>query len=138
MLPICSRKVDRAAMSVSLETRLPLLSPELIEYSRQIPLQNLPHEGQAKAILKNILYKYVPQDLMTRPKSGFSVPIAHRLRIEHKDWTYDILLGSGSNDHLCVRSTIQKASNEHQANKGNHSMRLWALLIFNSWYQGAQ
>lgn len=127
-------KVDRASMSVSLETRLPLLTPELVEYSWEIPRDTLLHKNQSKAILREILDKYVPRHLMERPKMGFSVPIAHWLRGELKDWAHTLLFDPVMREFFSL-PLIDQAWQEHQSGKRDHAMRLWTLLMFGSWYQ---
>ena len=79
-------KVDRAAMGISLETRIPFLDPDVIALSARIPLNMKIWDGQSKWPLRQILYRYVPRDLIERPKRGFSIPIATWLRGPLRPW----------------------------------------------------
>ena len=79
-------KVDRAAMGISLETRIPFLDPDVIALSARMPLNMKIRDGQSKWPLRQILYRYVPRDLIERPKRGFSIPIATWLRGPLRPW----------------------------------------------------
>ena len=84
-------KVDRAAMANSLETRLPMLDHNVVELALQIPMNLKLKNKVGKWILREILYKYVPKDLVERPKMGFGIPLASWLRGPLKDWAGDLL-----------------------------------------------
>jgi len=127
-------KTDRASMAVSLETRLPLLSHELVELSWKIPLHMKVHNNSSKWILRNLLYKYVPKELIDRPKMGFSVPIANWLRNELRDWAEDLLEPLKTNQNEYLNSNhIMQAWDEHITMKCDHSNRLWTVLMFLAW-----
>ena len=84
-------KVDRAAMSMSLETRIPLLDHKIIEFSWSLPQSIKYRNGTTKWPLHQILYQYVPKKLVNRPKSGFSIPLSDWLRGSLRDWAEDLL-----------------------------------------------
>ena len=85
-------KVDRTAMAVSLETRVPMLDKDVIEFAWRLPLSSSSKDGVSKKILRDILYRYVPKELMERPKKGFSIPL-HRWLKEPglREWAESLL-----------------------------------------------
>ena len=129
-------KVDRASMAVSLETRLPLLSHEIAEFAWRLPLAMRIRGQTTKWALRQVLYRYVPQALIDRPKMGFSVPVGDWLRSDLKEWAEDLL---GSEDLRCGEllnpQPILQAWNEHMGRTRDHSHRLWAVLMFLAWAQ---
>ncbi len=126
-------KVDRASMAVSLETRLPLLSHEVVDLAWRIPVSMKVKNNISKYILREVLYKYVPQEMIDRPKMGFSVPVAKWLRCELREWAEDLLFSADINGGVLEKLPIQKVWNEHVSGKRDHSHRLWAVLMFLSW-----
>lgn len=126
-------KTDRASMSVSLETRLPLLSHDIIELAWRIPLEMKIHSNTSKWILRNVLRKYVPENLTNRSKMGFSVPIAQWLREDLRDWAQDVLSLLDNQDILKV-DPIKRVWKEHLSNKADHSNKIWTILMFLTWF----
>ena len=132
-------KVDRASMAVSLETRLPLLSHEMVEFSWRLPLALKYQEGQNKWLLREVLYQYVPKQLIERPKMGFSVPISDWLRGPLKQWGEDLL----STDRLRRQGflnadAVNKAWTQHQNRSADHGNGLWTLLMFEAWLDATE
>ncbi|WP_417831642.1 asparagine synthase (glutamine-hydrolyzing) [Terasakiella sp.] len=123
-------KVDRASMAVSLEARVPLLDHRLVEFAWRLPKDFKIHEGQGKWILRQVLYKYVPKELIERPKMGFGVPIDQWLRGPLKDWAGDLL--HMENDLLDKELILQKWQ-EHQSGQQNWQYHLWDILMLQSW-----
>ena len=127
-------KVDRASMSVGLETRLPLLSHELVEFSWKLPHTLKYKNKTTKWALRQVLYKYVPKNLVDRPKMGFSVPVAQWLRSDLKDWAEDLLSDIESRTNgLLKERPVRKAWTDHLTGKMDNSHRLWTVLMFMSW-----
>ena len=127
-------KVDRAAMASSLETRVPFLDHNLIEYVWKIPQSFKLRNNQGKWILKQILNKYVPKNLTERPKMGFGVPIDTWLREPLRDWAENLL-----NEKKLTREgffnskQIRHKWAEHLSGKKNWHSDLWNILMFQAW-----
>jgi asparagine synthase (glutamine-hydrolysing) len=127
-------KVDRSSMAHSLETRLPMLNHKIVEFAWSLPLEMKYKNKQSKRILRDVLYKRIPKELIERPKMGFSVPIANWLRGSLKNYAENHLLGDHSYKHeLINQDAVNKLWSEHQSMKRDHSSALWSLLIFKSW-----
>ncbi len=127
-------KVDRAAMSVSLETRVPFLDHRLIEFAWKVPTGMKLHNGEGKWILKQLLYRYVPRGLIERPKMGFGIPLDQWLRGPLKEWAMELL------DEDRIRregyfdaSSVQQKLREHLAGQRNWAYHLWDVLVFQAW-----
>lgn len=127
-------KVDSAGMSVSLETRMPLLSKEIIEFSWRIPLEFKYSNGMRKKILKDILYKYVPPDLMEMPKRGFSIPVSEWLRKDPlKGWGEELIQKSNICEIPFLNGGQIKQIWLDYQKKGVWTDQIWFLLIFLNW-----
>ena len=127
-------KVDRAAMSESLETRSPLLDHQLAEFSWTLPNHWRFKNGQGKRILKEVLYQYLPKKLLERPKQGFGVPISAWLRGPLKDWANNLCSPTNlPNDGLINGAIVRKALDEHLSGKRNWDYRLWPILMWQQW-----
>ena len=85
------QKVDRAAMAVSLETRVPFLDKDVVEFAAKIPPDMKVRAGRGKWLVRQVLYKHVPPALIDRPKTGFSIPLDDWLRGSLKSWASDLL-----------------------------------------------
>lgn len=128
-------KVDRAAMSVSLETRVPLLNHKVVEFAASLPASYRNKDGKVKWPLQAVLSKYVPNHLFERPKKGFSVPVGPWLKGPLKSWMLDLLSPErlqqqGLFDYKKVEPVL-KAHLEGGDSDGN---LLWSMLMFQSWY----
>ena len=129
-------KVDRAAMAVSLETRVPFLDHRVFEFAWKIPQEFKLKNGKGKIPLRSILYKYVPRELIDRPKSGFAVPLGEWLRGPLKPWAEQLI----SKDRLDSEGffdsdIVLRMWNEHQNGSRNWHYQIWSLLMFQSWFE---
>ena len=127
-------KVDRASMSIGLENRVPLLDHRIIEFTWKLPLSIRMEHGKRKILLKKILSKSIPKKLISRPKSGFGIPLDAWLRGSLKEWAEDMLnKDSLKNDEFLDSKKIQTLWKQHQSKRYNHQSQLWAILMFQSW-----
>lgn len=130
-------KVDRAAMSNSLETRVPFLNNELVNFALTLPLSmRIGKSGQSKILLRDILKKYIPETMTERPKIGFGIPIDSWLRGSLKEWAGDILNKKKINDQNYFNfEIIDKEWQDHLSGKKNNHHKLWNILMFQSWLE---
>lgn len=128
-------KVDRAAMANSLETRVPLLNHKIVEFAWSLPLNVRCRDNITKWPLKQILYKYIPEGLLNRPKMGFGIPIGIWLRGPLKEWAENLLsIERLSEDGFFNVSEVRKAWNQHLSGKHDRHYWLWTILMFQTWY----
>lgn len=127
-------KVDRAAMAVSLETRVPFLDHRIVEFALSLPLDYKIRNGVGKAVLRDLLYRHVPRALVDRPKKGFSVPLAAWLRGPLRDWAEDLLDENKlKSDELFSASAVRTAFDEHLSGRRDRHNDLWPVLMVQQW-----
>ncbi len=124
-------KVDRAAMAVSLETRVPLLDHEVVEFAWSLPLSIKLKDGIGKWPLRQLLYRHVPRELIDRPKVGFSIPLDDWLRGPLRDWAHTLLIDD--NQDLLDNEAVTKLWEDHLSLKVNRGSALWPILMYRSW-----
>lgn len=127
-------KVDRAAMSTSLETRVPLLDHRVVEHAWAMPLAFKMRGGQGKWALRQILYRYVPKELIERPKAGFAIPIGTWLRGPLRDWAEELLSAAALAEQPALDARMIRARwAEHLSGSHDRTGSLWGVLMFQAW-----
>jgi asparagine synthase (glutamine-hydrolysing) len=130
------QKVDRATMSVSLEGREPFLDHHVIEWAAQLPSDFKYRNGQKKYILKQIVHRHLPKELMERPKMGFGIPIEGWLQNELEPLVQEYLDESQLSAHgLFRKEAVQKLLHEFYNGRTEQHLKVWYLLMFQMWYK---
>ena len=127
-------KVDRASMAVSLETRVPFLDHRVAELAARIPLDLKVRGGQGKYIVRKLLDRLVPRELIERPKAGFAIPVGEWIKGPLRPWAEDLLDPATMRaDGLLDPDIVQRRWREHLSGRQDSSPALWALLMFQAW-----
>jgi asparagine synthase (glutamine-hydrolysing) len=127
-------KVDRASMAVALEVRVPLLDHRVVELSWRLPQRFKLRGGTGKWLLRQIAYKYVPKDLLERPKMGFAIPIDQWLREPLRDWADDLIGSLVRNGDAIDGAPVAEKWAEHQSGARNWQYFLWNVLMYEAWH----
>jgi len=129
-------KVDRAAMANSLETRVPMLDHRVVEFALGLPAAMNVSEGGGKRVLRDVLHRHVPRELVERPKQGFAVPIANWLRGELREWAEELLEMNRLRDQgYWHEGSVRWLWQEHLAGREDFSSQMWGILMFQAWHE---
>eukprot|EP01030_Chromulinospumella_sphaerica_P017043 gene17043-16866_t len=129
-------KVDRAAMGVSLEARAPFLDRKVLDFAWRLPMAMKIAGGRGKHILRRVLDRHVPRDLIERPKQGFAVPVGRWMRTELRDWAESLLSAQAlDREGLFNPGPVRAAWDEHLSGRRDHDLRLWSVLTAQAWAQ---
>lgn len=131
-------KVDRASMSVALETRVPFLDPEVVEFAWRLPMQMKISGRTSKWILRQLLYRRVPREMIERPKMGFTFPIAAWLRRELRQWAESLLSEDALRDCALEPAPVRKKWSEHLSGRRNWNNEIWNVLMLSEWRKAAK
>ena len=129
-------KVDRAAMGVGLETRIPFLDDRVVELAWRLPLEMKIKNGEGKWPVRQVLYKYVPKELIERPKAGFAIPVGQWMRGPLREWA-DNLLNEGriKREGYFDPKLVRRLWEQHLSGLYDWTPRLWAILMFQAWLE---
>ncbi len=130
-------KVDRSGMAVSLESRIPLLDPDVVEFAFSLPIEYLRDKktGQGKQVLRDVLYRHVPKELMDRPKKGFSIPVGKWLKTkELNEWATDLLSEEKiRREGYLNPEIVKKVWSDFSREDGQYQPLIWYILMFEQW-----
>lgn len=127
-------KVDRTAMAVSLETRVPMLDKDVVEFAWSLPISYKKEDGVGKKVLREVLYRYVPREMMERPKKGFSIPIQKWLREkELREWAEALIDPAVLRRQGILNPDVVWKIWDNFINKNEWKIQIWYILMFQEW-----
>jgi asparagine synthase (glutamine-hydrolysing) len=130
----CLTKVDRMSMAHSIESRVPLLDHQVVEFAASLPAALKIQGDRRKHLLKTLAFRLMPRELLDRPKQGFGVPLGHWFRGSMRDLFGDALGSPSARQRGYFNQPfVDRVLDEHLSGKRDHSLRLWQLLVFELW-----
>lgn len=126
-------KVDRASMAVSLEARVPFLDPAILDFAWRLPLEYKIRKGVGKWILREMVYRHIPRQMMDRPKTGFGIPLKDWLRGPLRGWAEGLLTPTALADSGIAHKPVRLLWCQHQSGRRNWQQMLWPILMFLAW-----
>lgn len=127
-------KLDRATMAYSLEGRIPFLDPRVVEFAWRLPLHMKVRPNEGKWILRQVLYRYLPRDLVERPKMGFGIPLDSWLRGPLREWASQLLAPRRLREEgFFDADVVRKKWMDYLAGRGAWQFHLWDILMFQLW-----
>jgi asparagine synthase (glutamine-hydrolysing) len=129
-------KVDRATMAAGLESRAPFLDTRVVEFAWRLSLPHKISKGKGKQVLRDVLYRHIPQEMVDRPKSGFAIPLGNWLRGSLRDWAEDLLEERRiRNEGYFCSQPIRAIWQQHLSGDGAWEFQLWDILMFETWLE---
>ncbi|WP_026520117.1 asparagine synthase (glutamine-hydrolyzing) [Butyrivibrio sp. FCS006] len=129
-------KVDRTAMAVSLETRVPMLDRDVVEFAWSLPINYLRDDKVGKKVLRDVLYRYVPREMMERPKKGFSIPIDKwLLEPQLRDWAEGLLSKDKIRRQGILDADVVEKIWTDFTERGIYRIQIWYILMFQLWIE---
>ena len=129
-------KVDRTAMACSLETRVPMLDRDVVEFAWTLPIEYLREGDTGKQVLRDVLYRYVPREMMERPKKGFSIPIASWLTDPAlKEWAESLIDENKIRQQGILDADVVRKIWTDFTERGIYRIQIWYILMFQQWYE---
>lgn len=130
-------KVDRAAMAVSLETRVPMLDKDVVEFAWTLPIAYKKKDGITKKVLRDVLYRYVPREMMERPKKGFSIPVMKWLKEpELREWAETLLDRKTIERQGILNPDVVERIWKDYVEQNIWRIQIWYILMFQEWMAG--
>lgn len=127
-------KVDRASMAVSLETRVPFLDHRVADLAARIPVEMKVRGGSGKAILRKLLHRYVPRELVERPKAGFAIPVGEWIKGPLRGWAEELIEPAAmAGDGWFDPAIVQRRWHDHLTGRRDSTAALWSILMFQAW-----
>ncbi len=127
-------KVDRTAMAVSLETRVPMLDKDVVEFAWRLPVDYKRGDGLGKKVLREVLYRYVPKEMMERPKKGFSIPINKWLcQKEMRMWAEGLIDKKLLEEQGLLDPDVVLKIWDDFITRGEWRIQIWYILMFQQW-----
>jgi asparagine synthase (glutamine-hydrolysing) len=124
------------SMAHSIESRVPLLDNEVVDFASRLPVDLKVRDGRRKHILKEAAARWLPPEVLTRRKQGFAVPVGVWFRGNLRDFFSDVLLSSRARERGYFEPRfIQRILDEHVTGRRDHTLRLWALVVFELWHR---
>lgn len=129
-------KVDRTSMAVSLESRVPMLDRDVVEFAWTLPIEYLRDEKVGKKVLRDVLYRYVPKEMMDRPKKGFSIPIDKWLKEkELQNWAESLIDRDTLREQGYLDEEIVWKIWDDFKYRGIWRIQIWYILMFQAWLE---
>lgn len=128
-------KVDRASMAVGLETRVPLLDKELVRFAGRLSAAQRLREDTGKWVLRQVLYRHVPQSLVDRPKMGFGVPVGEWMRGPLRNWCEDLLSARSLEESGLAPGLVRERWTQHATRAADWQYHIWTVLMYVAWYR---